>query len=621
MVYPEWLNSLYHSSTADYLSDCNPKLGDIIGVRLGASIDAPIEQIVLRTLPDGEQQFSNMTKVESVGHIQYWQADMTINQPLISYRFGIQSADGVWWRNAAGISIQEPFSLFDFKIIADLAPISWLNDAVFYQIFPDRFENGNPGNDPKGEPTGYPGYTRETLPWGQAKLGGGFDVFNFYGGDLEGISKRLDYLTRLGVNAIYLNPIFSALSNHRYDGVDYEKVDPALGGDEALIGLRKQLAKRGMHYLLDIVPNHCGYFHPWFQKAREDAQSEEASYFFFDQHPDGYESWMGHRGVPKLNYASNKLREKMYAGSDSIIRRWLKPPFSADGWRVDVANMLAKRNDQQWDQQVIAGIRQAVKSTNPDSYLIGENFYESSSQLQGEGWDAVMNYAGFSAPLWSWLAGYKQDALNWQGKLVDHNPWPTEALVKTWVDHLATIPWQIALQQFNVLGSHDTTRIRSLLKGNDSLHRLAVMVQFTFPGVPCVYYGDEIGLMDEDGFGSRNCMVWSEDKWDQSLFEFYQAIITFRKSSDILKEGSFQVLHWEKDFILYQRVLGQKRILVTANRSPEMRPESVLSVSHFGIWDGLKMVSLFDNGSITGTEGSLKLPELPQGGEIWVERM
>ncbi|MCJ7693893.1 MAG: hypothetical protein MUO40_00555, partial [Anaerolineaceae bacterium] len=115
MVYPKWLNSLYHSSTADYLSDCYPKLGDIIGVRLGASIDAPIEQIVLRTLPDGEQQFSNMTKVESVRHIQFWQADMTINQPLISYRFGIQSADGVWWRNAAGISIQEPFSLFDFK--------------------------------------------------------------------------------------------------------------------------------------------------------------------------------------------------------------------------------------------------------------------------------------------------------------------------------------------------------------------------------------------------------------------------------------------------------------------------------------------------------------------------
>jgi len=619
MIYPKWLNSLYHSGTADYLSECYPGLGEVISVRLAASLDAPIEQIILRTLPDGEQQFSNMTKVETVGSIQYWQADMTISQPLTTYRFAIQSAEGVWWLNAAGVSIQEPFAIFDFKIIANLSPVSWLNDAVFYQIFPDRFENGDPANDPHGEPTGYPGQTRDTFPWGQAKVDVGSNVFDFYGGDLEGISNRLDYLKRLGVNAIYLNPVFSSQSNHRYDGMDYEKVDLTLGGDEALISLREDLAVAGMHYILDIVPNHCGYFHPWFQKAREDSNSEEASYFFFDQHPDGYESWMGHRGVPKLNYASQKLREMMYAGPDSIIRHWLKPPFSADGWRVDVANMLAKRKDQLWDQQVITGIRQAVKVTNPEAYLLGENFYESSSQLQGDGWDAVMNYAGFSAPLWSWLAGYKQDALNWHGELVDHNPWPTEVLVKTWRDHMATIPWQIALQQFNVLDSHDTTRIRSLVKGNDALHRLAVIVQFTFPGVPCVYYGDEIGLMDEEGFGSRNCMQWDVDKWDQSLFDFYQAMITFRKGSDILKKGSFQVLHWEEDFVMIQRVLGQARIFISANRSPEMRPESKVPVSHFGIRNGLKMVSLFGGKSITVSEGNLKLPGLIQGGEIWVE--
>ena len=371
---------------------------------------------------------------------------MTISQPLTQYRFGIQAADGVWWLNATGVSAQEPFTLFDFKIIADMSPISWLEDAIFYQVFPDRFANGDPTNDPENDPTGFQDLTRKTFPWGQASSDAGFGVFNFYGGDLAGISMHLDYLTRLGVNAIYLNPIFSALSNHRYDGVNYEKVDPTLGGDEALIELREQLTEKGMHYLLDIVPNHCGYFHPWFQKARQDAKSEEAGYFFFDQHPDDYVSWMGHWGVPKLNYASQKLREKMYAGQDSIIKSWLKPPFSADGWRVDVANMLARCNDQQYDHEVIKGIRMAVKSVNPQAYLVGENFYESSSQLQGDGWDAVMNYAGFSAPLWSWLAGFRQKALNWPGELINHHPWPTELLIKTWQDHLAAIPWQIALQ-------------------------------------------------------------------------------------------------------------------------------------------------------------------------------
>lgn len=615
---PAWIRSISHCSNHEYLSNPYPKLGDVIMVSLQVDADAPIEQIILRTMPDGEQQFTTMARGGVSRGLQTWQAELVVNQPLVSYRFGIQTTGHAWWMNAVGASIQEPLSLFDFKIIADLNPISWLREAIFYQIFPDRFENGDPTNDPDREEVGYRGMVRETLPWGQPREGGDYEVA-FYGGDLQGINQRLEHLLNLGVNAIYLNPVFTSLSNHRYDGINYEQVDPVLGGDEALVALRQHLNEHGMHYTLDIAPNHCGYMHPWFQQAREDKDSLEAGFFYFDQHPDQYVSWMGHKYVPKLNYASKELRRRMYEGEESVIKRWLKPPFSADGWRVDVANMLGRHNEQQLDGEVIGGIRQAVKSVNPQAYLIGENFYEASEQLDGNGWDAVMNYAGFSGPLWNWLSGVHLDALNWEGEFTSHRPWPTEALVRTWQDHMASVPWQITCQQFNLLDSHDTRRIRSTVNGNDALQRMAAIIQFTFPGVPCVYYGDEIGMMDEPGFGSRNCMQWDENRWNKPLWDFYRKLIDFRKNSEILKDGSFRILYWEKDLVLYERELDGKRILVSANRSPVTRSAKPLKLINGRIMEGTRFKSLFEGHDAFASSDQLTLPALPQGAVIWIE--
>ena len=614
---PDWLSQVLHFGTPDYLSNPRPRLGESVRLRLLTPADAPIEQVVLRTIPNGEQQFTDMRPGEKLAGMRAWEADLRVNEPRVPYRFAIRTKEVVWWLNAAGIGQGVPFSLFDFKLLADTPAIPWLESSVFYQIFPDRFENGDPANDPQSEAIPYRNWRRQTFPWGQpAPREPG--LLPFYGGDLEGIRQRLGYLKRLGVNALYLNPIFSAYTNHRYDVADYEHVDPVLGGDEALKALSAGLGERGMRYILDIVPNHCGIGHPWFQAAKADPNSPERKYFFFGESSEDYVSWLGFGSLPKLNYASQRLRELMYRGEESIMRRWLRAPWNASGWRVDVGNMLGRQNEQQLDREILPEIRRAVKATNPQAYLVAENFFEAASQLQGEGWDGVMNYSGFTDPLLHWLRPYQQDAVHWQGKLGGSERWPTELVLRAWQEHLAAVPWSVALQQLNSVDSHDTARILSELGGNKALSKLAAAVQFCFPGVPCLYYGDEIGLTDQEGFGSRACMPWDENAWDMELFGFYQKLIALRKGSRVLAEGAFQILFGDAHSLLFQRVLGKERVLVCANRSEEALPEREFALPQAGFAAREVFHGLLGGGQARAENGVLRLPAQEQGAEIWV---
>jgi alpha-glucosidase len=198
------------------------------------------------------------------------------------------------------------------------------------------------------------------------------------------------------------------------------------------------LTRRGMHYILDIVPNHCGVLHPWFTAAQADPDAPTADFFTFNRRPDDYATWLGVKTLPKLNYRSEKLRQVMYAAPDSIFRHWLQPPYSADGWRIDVANMLARQGRDQLAVDVGRGIRQAVKEENPQAYLMGENFFDGSPQLQGDMLDAVMNYAGFSMPVWYWLGGFT--AFYKGGTLTSPKPWTAETLAASWQAYRASIP-------------------------------------------------------------------------------------------------------------------------------------------------------------------------------------
>ncbi|MCP4419231.1 MAG: maltodextrin glucosidase [Chloroflexi bacterium] len=614
---PAWLQTVHHDGSASYVSDLYPRLDDTVRIRLRVGADVPLQRPFLRTFPDGEQAFTPLEPTTKDDTSQWWEAELKITQPILHYRFVLQAEDGVWFYTAAGAAAHLPLDNNDFRILADYEAPGWLNTAVFYQIFPDRFYNGNPATNPQPDEFEFQGHRPRIYPWGQAAADDQPFPIIFYGGDLPGIIQKLDYLQELGINALYLNPIFTAYSNHKYDVNDYENVDPHFGGNEALAALRQALNEREMRYLLDIVPNHCGYWHPWFQTAQADANAPEADFFTFNTHPNDYHSWLGVWTLPKLDYRSQELRRLIYQNHDAVFRRWLRPPFAADGWRVDVANMLGRQGGSQIGDEIATGIRRAVKETRPDAYLMGENFFDASPQLQGKQWDGVMNYSGLTLPLWYWLDGYTQGAHGLQQQIQTDQLWSTAALATTWQNHLAVIPWAIALQQYNVLDSHDVPRIRSLVQGNDALHRLAVIVQFTFPGIPGLYYGDEIGMMDEAGFESRGCMVWDEARWDHDLLNFYKKLIELRKKTAVLQQGGFQILAIETDSFAYQRESDAGRILIIAHRGKRPRPAAPLPVAHGGIPNGTRFVEYFTRQELVVTDGMLPLPKHHQGATLW----
>ncbi len=616
MVTPNWLRTIHHDGSGKYVSALFPRLGESIRLRLRISPAAPVRRVLLRTFPDGEQSFAAMRKATPEPAAQWWEVDLTIDEPMLHYRFIVDSDDGLWHYSAAGPSSFTPLDTTDFRILADYDAPDWLESAVFYQIFPDRFANGDRTNDPQPSDYEYRSQRPKTYPWETPPDPDHFFPLVFYGGDLAGIEARLDHLADLGVNAIYLNPIFHALSNHKYDVADYDKVDPHFGGDEALASLRLALSIRGMRYILDVVPNHCGYWHPWFQNALADPSSPEAEFFTFRRHPDDYATWLGVWTLPKLNYRSLELRRRIYESRDAVFRRWLRPPFSADGWRVDVANMLGRQGSTQVGLEISHGIRHAVKDTRPGAYLIGENFFDATTQLQGDQWDGVMNYGGFTNPLWYWLSGFNQGAHGF-AELLSAPHWPTEEMVETWRSRLAVIPWAIALQQYNILDSHDTPRVRSVVGGSDSLHRLALVLLMTFPGVPGLYYGDEIGMMDDPQLGARGCMIWDESRWDRSLYEFHKTLVQLRRSSSALQRGGFQVLLVESETVAYQRESIDDRIIVIAHRGETPRPAGPMTIAHGGIADGARFVDPTSGVELTVRDGALPLPVLLQGATIW----
>jgi alpha-glucosidase len=623
LPFPAYALSIHHDGSARYVRPHATgalRLGDEVTLRVRAAPDAPIERLILRTCPDGEQLFTPM-RLEGApagqAACRWWQATVRLTMPCTPYRFLVFTADGAWWLNGAGLQRHVPTDAEDFRLLAGYAAPTWTAESIFYQIFPDRFADGDPaGNVREGEFV-YGGLPSRARRWGQPPGRGREAMVEFFGGDLAGIVQRLPDLAELGVNALYLTPIFTAYSNHHYDVVDYEHVDPHLGGDTALVALRRATRELDFRYILDIVPNHCGVAHPWFQAAQADARAPTAEYFTFRRHPDDYESWLGVRSLPKLNYRSQALRQAMYAGPEAVFRRWLRPPYSADGWRIDVGNMLARQGADQLNAEIARDIRDAVKAENPAAYLLGENFFDGSPQLQGDGWDATMNYAGFTLPLWHWLRGFQVRLPGEPQPVAAATPWPTQALADTWRAFRAAIPWVIARQQFNLLGSHDTPRILTVVGGDRARCRLAAALLLTYIGVPCLYYGNEIGLGGADDLGARQCMPWDRTEWDLDLRAFYQALIRLRRSSPALREGGFQVLAVEEDGLAYLRDTDQEQVIVVAQRGPGARPAGPLPAAAAAIADGTEFTELFTGQVSRVTQGQLPLAAVPPGAQIW----
>lgn len=610
-----WLDTVHHDGSGVYVQPSAHTLGASVVVRLRTALDAPLQQVFVRVCPDGEQMLLPLQRVESSGVAQWWEGEFKLSMPRMGYRFWLLTAQGGWWLTANGVQRSTPTDATDFKLLADYAAPAWVRESVFYQIFPDRFADGDPSNNVQsGE---YTLGERPVIarPWGAPPRShlesGGVE---FFGGDLPGITQHLEYLQNLGVNALYLTPIFTAPSNHKYDTADYDHVDPHFGGDDALVELRQALDERGMKIMLDIVLNHCGATHHWFRAAQQDKDAPTADFFTWLNHPDEYEAWLGHRSLPKLNYTSAQLREAVYASDAAVIRRWLRPPFRIDGWRLDVANMMARQGLTQLGHKIGRALRRAVKHEASTAYLLGEHFYDGSNHLQGDELDASMNYRGFTFPTLQWLAGFDMASVSGRG-WADSSYLPSATLGEQWRAFLAAIPWEIALNQFNLLDSHDTPRLLTVVGGDKARHKLAVVLQMTFPGVPCMYYGDEVGLQGGGDPFCRGCMPWDAQQWDTDLHAFYRQIIALRRSSSALRAGGFQLLLADGDTIAYIRTTQDETLLIVAQRQAGNAP--AIPLWKAAIADGAVFQEVGSERTLSVDNGEVSLGSIPASGTIW----
>ncbi len=612
----DWRAAVHHDGSALYVSNPLPTYGERVQITLRLPLESPVTGVALRSAPDGEQHFSLMQEAYRDATCRYLVAELLITMPMNGYRFRLLTDDGMWHYNQHGIQRSEPLDHFDFKLLANFAAPSWLRDAVFYQIFPDRFYNGDPSNDVPPGAWSVGSFTVQRRNWGEPvmtwKESGNLD---FFGGDLVGIMQKLDYLTALGVSALYLNPIFAARSNHRYDVTDFYNIDPYLGGNVALANLRAALDAVNMRMILDVTLNHCGWFNRWFTEAQADANAPTAEYFTFHDHPEHYEMWLGVPSLPKLNYRSTRLREVMYRAADSVLRRWLQPPYRIDGWRLDVANMQGRQGTQQLGHEIGREIRAAVKGDGQDRYLMGENFFDGTPHLQGDELDAVMNYQGFTMPLWRWLGGYDHGAGHYP--LTNSLPISAETLAAQWATFRAAVPFAIARQQYNQLDSHDTRRFLSIVHGDKALAKLGAVLMFTYLGVPSVYYGNEIGLAGENDPDNRRCMIWDESAWDHDLLAHYKRLIALRRHASALCDGGLQHLYADADLIAYQRQSASQRLIVIGSRAER---ESVsVPVWQGGIAEGAQFSDLLNGGSYSVQSGALNLTNLSAGAALVLE--
>lgn len=616
MLTLNWTMSVHHDGSPLYVTFVHDAHTSV-RLRLRMAANAPVERIFVRTSPDGEQHMQPMHQIASDEVCSWWETTLHLPMLRTNYRFFLVTSEGGWWLTATGMMRYTPTDATDFKILRRYHAPHWVQESVFYQIFPERFADGDDTNNVRnGEYQCY-GHSVVTRKWGEspkAESGEGGNAI-FFGGDLQGITQHLDYIADLGANALYLTPIFTSPSNHKYDVANYKEVDIHFGGDEALIALRKALDERSMKLMLDIVPNHCSSQHPWFLAAQTDPQAATAEFFTLGATPGQYESWLGVRSLPKLNYRSEQLRNEMYAGNDAVMRHWLRPPYHIDGWRIDVANMLARQGESQLEHKIGRGLRRAVKEEAPHAYLIGENFFDGSPQLQGDELDATMNYRGFSLPLLHWLVGY-DNAQGWNPQVADPFKLPTDALISQWKAFLAAIPWQIATQQFNLLGSHDTPRIETIVQGNEVVARIATTLLFTYPGVPSVYFGDEIGLAGGRDPDNRRCMPWNTQEWNQERRAFYQKLILERRTSPALRGGGLQHLYAAGDTLAYLREAAEERLLIVARRAHDGL--DALPVDHGAIADRTSLTDILTGTEAQITNGQLSLTDLPAVGvQVW----
>ncbi|HEX2912168.1 MAG TPA: glycoside hydrolase family 13 protein [Chloroflexia bacterium] len=422
----------------------------------------------------------------------------------------------------------------------------WVKDAIFYQIFPDRFARSS--RVPK--PSNIESW--DTPP----------TTYGYKAGDLLGIAENIDYLADLGITALYLNPIFASAANHRYHTHDYFEVDPILGGQPALRKLLDVAHTRGIRVILDGVFNHASRGFYQFNHALENgAASPYIDWFYYHGFPvqaygsdqPNYAAWWGLPALPKFNTNTPAVREFLW----SVASYWLE--LGIDGWRLDVPEEI--NDDEFWRE-----FRRRVKTVNPEAYICGEIWTDARRWLQGDQFDSVMNYLFTRACLSFFVRQLDMSTIQGTGYAGRVNTGlDAHSFAATINELLAMYPTEITAAQLNLLDSHDTARFLTSAQEDESALRLATLFQMCYPGAPCVYYGDEIGLSGGKDPANRGSFPWDRSKWNEPLLGFFKRAIELRREYAALRRGSFDPLVAQNKLFVFGRANAEEKLIIALN--------------------------------------------------------
>ena len=619
--------ALFSDETENYVTPMEPDPGEEVIIRLRTAAHNA-DQVYLISGPLKEKMKFEKTE----GSFDYYCLTVRLGWERFRYYFEITSGRTHCFYNKTGVT-KDLSPSNSFCICPGFHTPDWAKGAVMYQILTDRFHNGNQDNDVLDNEYSYihEGTVRVT-DW--YKRPAPMGVREFYGGDLEGVMQKLDYLQKLGIDVIYFNPLFVSPSNHKYDIQDYDHIDPHLGsivsdeGDvlnwndqdnthasryiarvtrkenleasnQLFIRLVDECHRRGIRVILDGVFNHCGSFNKWMDRERIyenqpgyekgayiSENSPYRSFFqFVNEHEwpynPYYDGWWGHDTLPKLNYENSpKLEEYIL----SIARKWVSPPYNADGWRLDVAADLG--HSPQYNHSFWKKFRQAVKQANPDAIILAEHYGDPAPWLEGDEWDTIMNYDAFMEPLTWFFTGMEKHSDGRQEGLYGN----ADSFMDAMRFHMASFMGPSLQVSMNELSNHDHSRFLTRTNGKvgrmdhfdydaasdgvqSAVMREAVVMQMTWPGAPTIYYGDEAGVCGFTDPDNRRTYPWGRE--DGAMIEFHRAAVRLHKSYPVLSGGSLVFLHGDYQLLAYGRFSRQEKMIIVFNNLEETRECSV----------------------------------------------
>ena len=615
--------ALFCDGTEGYVYPPEPKESELVTFRFRTAKD-DVDRVGLVTSADTYVMEKECTQ----GEFDYYTFETRLGEEPFRYCFEVQSGTEKYYYGRCGIS-REILEYYNFVVVPGFSTPDWAKGAVMYQIFTDRFYNGDKSNDVETNEYYYIGdYSQRVTNWD--KYPANMGVREFYGGDLQGVMDKLDYLQDLGVEVVYFNPLFVSPSNHKYDIQDYDYIDPHYGkivddggevlpngvtdnsqatkykkrttglknleaSNELFIKLVEELHRRGMKVILDGVFNHCGSFNKWMDRERIyegekdyepgayiSADSPYRSYFrFFKEglenwpYNGNYDGWWGHDTLPKLNYEDSVKLENyiLYIG-----RKWVSPPYNVDGWRLDVAADLGRSNE--YNHDFWKKFRTAVKDANPNALILAEHYGDPSDWLKGDEWDTVMNYDAFMEPITWFLTGMEKHSDEAREELLGN----IDNFIGSMAHHMSNMLTPSLQVAMNELSNHDHSRFLTRTNHmvgrvehlgpeaaneyvNKAVMREAVVMQMTWVGAPTIYYGDEAGVCGFTDPDNRRTYPWGRE--DHELIAFHKEAIRIHKEHLALRTGSLKILGGEENVLSYARFKGNDRIVIVINNRSE----------------------------------------------------